>query len=93
MGELASVNPGKVTVATPRRVRKNLPDWIEVVKLPRGARVGWFEGVPSQPVSDAIRSCATAVMGERLAQAVEDARGSGLIGISEAKELERELSL
>ena len=93
MGDLASVNPGKVTVATPRRVRRKLPEWIEVIRLPKGARVGWYEDIPSQPIADAIRSCATSVMGERLAQAVNDARGAGLIRASEAEDLKRELSL
>lgn len=93
MGELASVNPGKVTIATPRRVRRKLPEWIEVVRLPKEARVGWFEGIPSQPVADAIRACADTVMGERLAQAVADAKGAGLVGASEAERLAEELNL
>lgn len=93
MGELASVNPGKVTVATPKRVRRKLPEWIEVIRLPKGARVGWFEGVPSQPVADALRACEGTVMRERLAQAVADAKGAGLVGASEAKKLVEELNL
>ena len=93
MGELASVNPGKITVASPKRVRRKLPAWIEVVRLPKGTRAGWFDGIPSQSVADAIRTCVDTVMGERLVQAVADAKGAGLIGVSEADELERELGL
>lgn len=93
MGELALVNPGKVTIATPRRVRKKLPSWIKMVCMPKGSRVGWFEGIACQPVADAILACKGIVMRDRLVQALADAEASGLVTTTEAKMLKRELCL
>ena len=49
-----------------------------------------FEGIARQTVADAIRTCKTTVMKERLMEAIEDAERQGLIGRLEYQELKKE---
>jgi len=92
MFDLALVNPRKVTIATPARVRKKLPPYIKIVPAKGDIEVMQYEGVPSQSVADAFRTCKTTVMTERLLPAVEDARLKGLVTESEVKALMREIN-
>lgn len=91
MHGLALVNPSKVTVATPNRVRKSLPEWISVVSS-EGATHKSYEGIPSQSVSDALLACKGRVMLERLLDAAREAKGRGLVRESEYKNLRKELA-
>ena len=91
MLNLALVNPLRVSVATGRRVRRRLPDWIRLVRKPKGAEPESIEGVPSQRLADAIRECRGRVMAERLSDAVREAGRKGLLGAGDARKLEREL--
>jgi predicted transcriptional regulator of viral defense system len=91
MFNLALVNPAKITVATPSRVRKTLPPYIAVMPATEGTEVTRYEGIPSQSVADAIRTCRRVIMTERLLPAIEDARLQGLVNEREAKELTREI--
>ncbi|MGV8083717.1 MAG: type IV toxin-antitoxin system AbiEi family antitoxin domain-containing protein [Coriobacteriia bacterium] len=91
MFDLAFVNPRRITVATPARVRKALPTYIEVVSAKADTEVTQYEGVPSQSVADAFRTSRRTVMTERLLPAVEDARRQGLVSEREAKELKKEI--
>jgi predicted transcriptional regulator of viral defense system len=92
MHGLAPTNPKRILVATPRRVRRNLPDGIEMVRLPAGAPVTVYEGIPSQSVRDAILACKGKLMGERLRQAAGNAQRVGLITKGQRDELMEELS-
>lgn len=78
MLDLALVNPSVLSIATSKRARKVLPDWIRVVKGDTSVPA-YIEGIPSQSVAQAIRSCQGSVMSERLRQAADDARKSGLV--------------
>jgi len=91
MFDLALVNPRKVKIATPARVRKKLPPYVAVVPAKAGTEVTRYDGVPSQSVADAFRTCRTTVMTERLLPAIEDARIQGLVSENEAKELTKEI--
>jgi predicted transcriptional regulator of viral defense system len=91
MFDLALVNPSKITVATPARIRKTLPPYIVIVSDSADAEVTVYEGIPSQSVADAIRICRKSVMPERLLPAIEDVRRQGLISEEEAKRLKREI--
>lgn len=93
MHNLALVNPSKVYVATDARRRKQLPHWVEVVRSPKNIARDDFNGIRSQGVADAIRTCKGALMRERLVSAVVDAKRQGLIDYKEAQELERELAI
>ena len=89
MHNLGFVNPSKITVATERRVRRKLPEWVEVVPA-QGCVPTSYEGVPSQSVADALRACKGKVMRERLASAVEEAYAKGLLKDEDHKRLKGE---
>ncbi|MDR1014351.1 MAG: type IV toxin-antitoxin system AbiEi family antitoxin domain-containing protein [Coriobacteriales bacterium] len=91
MLNLALVNPSKITVATPARVRKTLPAHIKVVAAKPETKVTRYECIPSQTVADAIRTCKKTIMAERLLPAIENARLRGLVGEREATELKKEI--
>lgn len=92
INDLGFVNPPVVYVASGRRLRRKVPEWIEVVKLDREEEVSNSYGIPSQSLSDAIRVCHGRVPPNRLNDAIELAVKNGLLLRSEAKELKRELS-
>lgn len=93
MHNLALVNPAKVFVATSVRHRKQLPDWIEVVRPGPNVKREDFNGVRSQSVADALRTCKDSLMRERIVAAVVDAKRRGLIDHHEAMELEKEFDI
>lgn len=88
---LALVNPSTITVATPNRVRKSLPEWINLVPSGDSAHRA-YEGIPSQSVADALIACKGRVMPERLLEAAREAKERGLVRDSEYKELRKELA-
>lgn len=92
MHGLALVDPRAIEVATPKRVRRRLPFWVEPVTAPKGERTTSYEGVPSQRVADAIESCASSVMPARLLEAAKQARGKGPVTAVEYDRLEKELT-
>ncbi|MBQ9057720.1 MAG: hypothetical protein IJ125_00885 [Atopobiaceae bacterium] len=91
MLELASVNPSAITVATPKRVRRELPDWIELVQTNDIGRARSYMGVPCQHVADAILACRGRIMRERLIRAAKQAQEQGWIDASKLRRLTKEL--
>jgi predicted transcriptional regulator of viral defense system len=91
MFNLAFVNPSRIMVATPARVRKALPKHIKIISAKPDTKVTRYECIPSQTVADAIRACKKTVMTERLLPAIENARLQGLVSEREAKELTKEM--
>ena len=79
MHRLAATNPTRVFVATFKRVRRRLPEYIRVVALKAPARYVWYEGIASQSVCDAIDACKGQLMSERLLDALRNARRQGLL--------------
>lgn len=92
MHNLALVNPAKVFVATKLRKRRQLPDWIRVVRPEKDVRREDFNGIRCQGVADAIRTCSGSLMRDRLVSAIADAKRRGLIDYKEAQELEKEFA-
>jgi len=92
MHNLALVNPPAITVATSRRVRRELPDWIKVVPKPKGVEVDNFNGIATQTVEGAVRTCRGAVMSDRLLAAVDEAEKNGFVGSKAAAALRKELA-
>lgn len=76
--ELALVNPNKLTVATNKRVRKKLPQWIDVVKT-KDYKPDMILGIPTQNLVDAFKTCRGKVMPNRLNDAADEARRQGLL--------------
>lgn len=85
MHNLAFVNPARLRVATPHRVRSKLPVHIELVHaaLPPSDLTN-YEGVPSATVARALLDCRGTVMTERLLEAADDAEHEGLLRRKEA---------
>lgn len=79
---LALVDPRAIEVATPKRVRRRLPSWVEPVSAPKGERTTSYEDIPPQCVADAIECCAGSAMPARLLEAAKRARGEGLVTTS-----------
>ena len=87
MHGLAPTNPALMFVATPKRVRKKLPKNLHVVIRGNQSDVSSYEGVPSQTIPAAIRSCRGTMMPERLIEATRSASAKGLITPGEELEL------
>jgi predicted transcriptional regulator of viral defense system len=90
MLELAPTNPSRVFVATPTRIRKQLPEYIVLSKADDA--VTHYEGIPSQSAYDAIRACRKTMMPERLEDATREAERQGYITNRQATELLKELA-
>lgn len=88
---LCPTNPARMTVASPRRVRRKLPGGVDVVKAPPQDEVTPYEGIPSQRVVGAIRACVGRMMPERLVAAAEEANRMGLLRDGEKEALLKEV--
>lgn len=92
MHELAPTNPTYIYVATPKRVRRKLPTYIKVVQRSGEDGKTVYEGIPSQAVAAAIRSCYGRMMDDRLRNATLAARAKGYLTRIEEQTLLEELS-
>ncbi len=91
MHGLAPTNPTRILVGSDKRIRKHLPVGIKVVNVGHPEPCVSYDGIPSQSIPDAVRSCRRTMMRERLLQAVARARELGLITKREFNELNAEL--
>lgn len=85
LNRLADVNPRRIKVGTPYRVRVAVPEAIEIVQrtdAPEDLTV--YEGIPTTTVARAILDAQGTVMANRLADAARDARARGLLRRREA---------
>lgn len=91
--DLALVNLRRIRVGTRRRARPSLPEDIELVRVDVAAdEVTTYDGIPGVTVARAIRQCRSAVMGDRLLAAVNEADRRGLLLRAEARTLRAELA-
>lgn len=89
---LAPTNPTNMQVASPRRVRKNLGDGVHVFDRQPEAAIAYYEGVPCQPVVQALRAAVTSIGPARTLQAAGEAMKQGLLSKEETFLIEQELS-
>ena len=77
---LALVNPQKIHIGVPRRVRRSLPSFIQVEQrsLPAGD-ITAYDAIPSTTVHRALLDCAPYVMATRIYQAADRAFHDGLL--------------
>ena len=92
MHRLAPTNPARITVATPRRVRKKLSSSIRIVQRKEKDSPTQYEGISSQSIPDAILASRGTIMIDRLKDAVRNARRNGLIMEDEKEILLEKLS-
>lgn len=88
---LCPTDPAKIYVATPARFRGKLPEGIILKNGAKLSEVGFIEGIRAQPVAKAILSSQHIVMFDRLLEAVDAAKGQGLINEAEAHNTLKEL--
>ena len=93
MHDLALVNPLYTFVATTKRVRRNLPKWIKVVKVDSDADRDSFDGIPCQNIASVFIEAKGRIMFERLVQAVKEARNRGLLAVDENARIKKELKI
>ena len=89
---LADVNPTRITVGVPGRVRRSVPPWMEVTRAAEGAQTTFYNGVRSQPVSEAILESIGRIPRDRLHDAALHARREGRLTASEAEHIQKVLS-
>lgn len=78
--DLGSVNPRRIRVGTPKRVRAALPGQFEIIQQTLAPdELTIYEGIPSATVSRALLDCRGIVMEERLIDATRDAARLGLV--------------
>ena len=83
-------NPTWIYVGSPNRLRRRMPHGIRLVKTGAADRIVNYDGIDSQPVADAIRSCRPHLPSERIAHATEEAYRQGYITSKEHDLLIRE---
>lgn len=88
---LAPTNPTRITVATPKRVRKQLPAHIRITLARGDEQPTSYEGIPCEPISRAIRSCEGRIMPDRLKKAAYEAHRQGYLDKQELSRLLKEL--
>ena len=77
---LAVVNPRRIRVGSPHRVRRALPDSVELIRQQvEPDDLTSYEGIPSTTVSRALLECREIVMIDRLVEAAEEAGRRGLV--------------
>ncbi len=90
--DLALVNPRRIRVGTPKRVRPKLPVFVQMIRRqlePEELTV--YEGIPSTTVARALHDCIGVVMVERLVEATREATRRGLVNEDEAQRALAEL--
>jgi len=83
MLNLVPTNPTWIYVGSPNRLRRRMPEGIKLVKTGDSDRITNYDGIDSQPVADAIRSCMAQLSDERIVQATEEAYRQGYITLKE----------
>ena len=93
MHNLALVNPPCVYVATTKRVRRTLPEWIRAVKKGSDSERDDYNGIPCQNLASVIIAARGRLMLERLIQAIREARGRGLLSVSDNEKIKKEFNV
>lgn len=92
MHHLGHVNPPKIKVGTPHRVRSKLPGYIRVWHHPVPTTdLTQYNGIPSTTVARALRDCVGIVMLERLQDSLRQATELGLVTRGEASTVRTDL--
>ena len=86
--ELAPTDPTKLWIAVPKRTRRNLGPGTHLVQTSSISPI-WIEGVPCQPVAEAISSAIATIGPQRAIQAAREALRQGLISKPEMTEIEK----
>jgi len=91
MHGLANVNPLNIYVACTQNVRKKLPPYIKIKREASNSDMQ-YEGIATQHLADAILTCKSSIMTERLEDATKEALRVGLISKADAISIAKELN-
>lgn len=79
-------------VAVPRRIRRRLPDGLELVRGKAAYEPVRYEGLPCQRLEDAICACKDRMDGDRLLEAISAAEQKGYFMPHEAAKMKEEIA-
>ncbi len=87
---LAFVNPRKIRVASPKRVRHQIPDFVKLEQRQTPAeKIRTHQGIKTTTVAEAILDSRGLVLRDRLEAALLDARDQGLVNKKEFQEVRK----
>ncbi|MCW4464257.1 hypothetical protein OK351_01870 [Glutamicibacter sp. MNS18] len=89
---LGDVNPRRIKVATSRRARSRLPEFVELTTVRGGFSARLYEGLASQSVADALLECRGRIETQNLLDAAKQARGEGLLTTAEWQRVRKEIT-
>lgn len=80
--ELGQFNPRKIRVGTRRRVRRALPEWMELEYRPQivDDELDAYEGIPATTVARALTDMERRMPPDRWSEVLSQARQRGLLG-------------
>lgn len=87
---LAPTNPTSIKIASPKRVRRDLGQGLKVIRVTDVSPV-LVEGIPCQPVADAILSSVKTMGITRALDAAREAKTRGIITTDELSRIESEI--
>ena len=93
MHNLALVNPLYTFVATTKRVRRTLPNWIKVVKKGDEQDKDDYNGIPCQNLASVFIEAKERLMPERLQQSIREARNKGLVSVGDDERIKKEFGV
>jgi len=85
--ELAPTDPSRIWIGVAKRTRRNLGSGVRLVQA-KDVNPVWLEGVPCQPVAEAIEYAVITMGRDRAMQAAEEALRQGYITESDKAALE-----
>ena len=88
---LAPTNPNRMWLASPRRTRRSIGENVRIVRCSFDDPVHHYEGVPSQPIDNAIVSAAATMGKARALEAAEEAFKQGYLTTADYDRLKGEL--
>lgn len=90
--DLAPTNPAYMFVATPKRVRRRLPDGIRLKKAQATDKITMYEGIPCQHICCALVSAQQSMPQDRIRAAAHRAVEQGFLLESEEVALKESLA-
>lgn len=93
LNRLVDIESNAVSVASNARVRKRLPEWVHLKKSKREDVCIEYDGIPCQPVADAIIACASELPITVLQNATEVAHQRRLVSGSQRRSILQALGI
>lgn len=89
--KLGPTNPSRMYISSPHRVRKSIGNGVSISRCNAEDSVTYYEGIPSQPVREAIKEASRTLGPVRAVEATREAMRQGHLTKAEAHSLIQEL--